>query len=81
MQIQDIQKFLGHVNVAGLRQKLADKKAQRYMHRGFDMVLPSFLMYLGFRRFLVFGVFPLLYKDLRLILSSKIFKSQYLFLF
>ena len=35
------------------------------------------LLYLGYRRFWVFNVFPLLRKDLRLISSSKVFKSRY----
>lgn len=37
--------------LAGLRQKVARKKTQMYIQRVFNIVSPSFLIYLGFKHF------------------------------
>jgi hypothetical protein len=62
--------------LTGLRQKTLLKYPQTYIPNGFYIVLIGLLLYLGYRRFWVFNVFPLPRKDLRLISSSKVFKSR-----
>jgi hypothetical protein len=62
--------------LTGLRQKTLLKYPQTYIPNGFYIVLSGLLLYLGYRRFWVFNVFPLPRKDLRLISSSKVFKSR-----
>ncbi|RCJ37877.1 hypothetical protein A6770_13875 [Nostoc minutum NIES-26] len=45
-----LQKSQGRVLV-GLRQKVARKNTQIYIQTDFDIVQPSFLIYLGFKHF------------------------------
>ena len=60
----------------GFKQKIPQKITQMYIQKDFDIVQPSFLIYLGFSRFWAFGVFSLPCMGLRLICASKMFKSR-----
>ena len=69
--------ILFRIVISGLRQKTLLKYPQTCIPKRFYLVLIGLLLYLGYRRFWVFNVFPLSRKDLRLISSSKVFKSRY----
>jgi hypothetical protein len=43
--------FDPYLSLVGLRQKVARKKPQIYIQKDFDIDLPSFLIYLGFKHF------------------------------
>ncbi len=71
-------KFIYTQLLTGLRQKIPIKYPQMYIPKDFDIVLIGLLVYLDYRRFWAYGVFPLSGKSLRLI-SQKCLISANLF--
>ncbi|BAZ04351.1 hypothetical protein NIES3974_09890 [Calothrix sp. NIES-3974] len=63
--------------IVGLRQKIAEKTTQMHTQQYFDIVLNSFLLYLGFKHCLVCSVFSFPCMGLKLISASKMFNIVY----